>query len=59
LACLSERGGARLPVPAVVERYDITRLAASVGQLYERVASRPHRRHVSLYRPVESKGART
>ena len=56
LACLAERGGARLPVPAVVARYDVGRLAASVGQLYERIASRPHRRPTSSHRPVESKG---
>jgi glycosyltransferase involved in cell wall biosynthesis len=59
LACLSERGGARLPVPAVVDNFDSTRLAASVGQLYERIAGRPHRRRPSVYRPVPSKGART
>jgi glycosyltransferase involved in cell wall biosynthesis len=58
LACLSERGGARLPVPAVVGRYDIAELATSVGQLYERVASRSRRRHVSMYHSVESKGTR-
>jgi len=48
LACHDERGGARLPVPAVVGRFDITRLAASVGQLYDRLARQP----------VTSEGAR-
>jgi glycosyltransferase involved in cell wall biosynthesis len=38
LACHSERGGARLPVPAVVGVFDITRLAGSVGHLYDRMA---------------------
>ena len=41
LACHSERGGARLPVPAVVGRFDITTLAASVGRLYDEMARRP------------------
>jgi glycosyltransferase involved in cell wall biosynthesis len=58
LAARSERGGARLPVPGVVGHYDITRLAASVGQLYERVASRPRRRAAFPHPLVESKGTR-
>jgi glycosyltransferase involved in cell wall biosynthesis len=58
LAARSERGGARLPVPGVVSHYDITRLAASVGQLYERVASRPRRRPAFPHPLVESKGTR-
>jgi glycosyltransferase involved in cell wall biosynthesis len=58
LACLSERGGARLPPPAVVSRYDIAELATSVGQLYERIATRPRRRHVPTYLNVESEGTR-
>ena len=41
LACHSERGGARLPVPAVVGRFDITQLAASVGRLYDQLALQP------------------
>jgi glycosyltransferase involved in cell wall biosynthesis len=58
LAARSERGGARLPVPGVVGHYDITRLAASVGQLYERVANRPRRRAAFPHPLVESKGTR-
>jgi glycosyltransferase involved in cell wall biosynthesis len=58
LACHEERGGARLPVPAVVTRYDVTRMAASVGQLYERIAGRPRRTPASPSQPVESKGTR-
>jgi glycosyltransferase involved in cell wall biosynthesis len=58
LACLAERGGARLPVPAVVGHYDVTRLATSVARLYERIASRPHGRHLIPHRSVESKGTR-
>jgi glycosyltransferase involved in cell wall biosynthesis len=58
LASLSERGGARLPVPAVVDRFDVGRLAASTGQLYQRIAERPQPRSVSHYRPLESKGVR-
>jgi hypothetical protein len=42
----------------VVYRYDINRLAASVGQLYERIAGRPRRQHVSAHLSVESKGTR-
>jgi glycosyltransferase involved in cell wall biosynthesis len=57
LAARSERGGVRLPVPAVVGHYDITRLAASVGQLYERIPGRARRGHASP-QPVESKGPR-
>jgi glycosyltransferase involved in cell wall biosynthesis len=57
LAAHSERGGVRLPVPAVVGHYDITRLAASVGQLYERIPDRPRRGHAPS-KPVESKGTR-
>jgi hypothetical protein len=41
LACHEERGGARLPVPAVVGRFDITTLAASVGRLYDQMARQP------------------
>ena len=41
LACHEERGGARLPVPAVIDRFDITRLAASVGRLYDEMARQP------------------
>jgi glycosyltransferase involved in cell wall biosynthesis len=40
LAGVSERGAARLPVPAVVGRYDITRLAGSVAGLYARIAEK-------------------
>jgi glycosyltransferase involved in cell wall biosynthesis len=58
VASLSERGGARLPVPAVVEQFDTARLAASVGDLYERIAGSSDRRSVPTdYRPVQSKGA--
>jgi len=57
LASLSERAGARLPVPAVVGHYDIARLATSVGQLYHQVAGTPRRRPAAT-RPVESKGTR-
>jgi glycosyltransferase involved in cell wall biosynthesis len=41
LACLELRGRSRLPVPAVVAHYDTARLAESVSQLYERIATRP------------------
>jgi glycosyltransferase involved in cell wall biosynthesis len=41
LACHEERGGARLPVPALIGRFDITQLAASVGRLYDQMALRP------------------
>jgi glycosyltransferase involved in cell wall biosynthesis len=58
LACLSERGGERLPVPEVVAHYDTARLAASVTQLYERVAHRPIRRPTAQHVSVESKGTR-
>jgi glycosyltransferase involved in cell wall biosynthesis len=58
LASLAERGGARLEVPPVVTQYDITRLAGSVGKLYERLAHRPQRRHVPSLQTVESKGTR-
>jgi glycosyltransferase involved in cell wall biosynthesis len=58
LAARSERGDARLPVPGVVNHYDITRLAGAVGHLYERVASRPHRRPAFPLPLVESKGTR-
>ena len=44
LACHEERGGARLPVPAVVDRFDITQLAASVGRLYDQMARQPAER---------------
>ena len=57
LASLSERDGARLPVPPVVAHYDIARLAGSVGQLYRHVAGTARRHHPAL-RPVESKGTR-
>jgi glycosyltransferase involved in cell wall biosynthesis len=53
LACLTERRGARLPVPAVVDRYDIAGLAASVTRLYERVEGAP-----TPPLSVESKGTR-
>jgi glycosyltransferase involved in cell wall biosynthesis len=56
IAGLTERRGARLPVPAVVAHYDIARLAASVTQLYERVASRPARHRPSHRFGVHSKG---
>jgi glycosyltransferase involved in cell wall biosynthesis len=56
IAGLTERRGARLPVPAVVAHYDIARLAASVTQLYERVASRPARHRPSHRIGVHSKG---
>jgi glycosyltransferase involved in cell wall biosynthesis len=59
LASLSERDGARLPVPAVVAHYDTARLATAVTRLYERVAARPVRRHQSAQHvSVESKGTR-
>ncbi|MEV8507039.1 glycosyltransferase [Actinoplanes sp. NPDC051475] len=48
LAGLAERGGARRPVPAIVGRYDIARLAESVGCLYDRIVPAPER--------AESKG---
>jgi glycosyltransferase involved in cell wall biosynthesis len=51
----ADRGAARLPVPAAVAHYDITRLADAVGQLYERVARRP--RPVPTYRLIESEGS--
>jgi glycosyltransferase involved in cell wall biosynthesis len=37
LASLGLRDGSRLPVPAVVSRFDTARLAASTSDLYERV----------------------
>jgi glycosyltransferase involved in cell wall biosynthesis len=58
LASLAERGGARLPVPAAVDDHDVTRLAASVGRLYERIAGPPHPRPAYFHQPVESKGTR-
>jgi glycosyltransferase involved in cell wall biosynthesis len=58
LAGLAGRDGARLPVPPVVAQYDISRLADSVGRLYQQIASLPRRRHSVSYRPVESKGTR-
>jgi glycosyltransferase involved in cell wall biosynthesis len=58
LASLSERDTARLPVPAVVASHDIGRLAGAVGQLYERIAHRPRRRHVLPPHPIQSKGTR-
>jgi glycosyltransferase involved in cell wall biosynthesis len=51
LASLSERDGARLPVPPVVAQFDINRLAEAVGRLYQRVAGRP-----AHNQPVASKG---
>jgi glycosyltransferase involved in cell wall biosynthesis len=44
--CLAERRGARLPARPVGARYDADHLAASVEQLYERIAGRPGRRRV-------------
>ena len=38
LTAVRERGEARLPLPAVVNRYDIARLAGAVEDLYERIA---------------------
>ncbi|KUL23479.1 glycosyltransferase [Actinoplanes awajinensis] len=40
LAAGLDRGGARLPVPAVVGHYDIARAARSVADLYQRIAPR-------------------
>ncbi|WP_067498849.1 glycosyltransferase [Actinoplanes sp. TFC3] len=40
LAGVSERTTARLPVPAVVDHYDITRLAGSVADLYARITEK-------------------
>jgi glycosyltransferase involved in cell wall biosynthesis len=57
LTRFDQRGGARLPVPPAVTRYDIARLAESVGQLYERVTQADHRRPVSTDRPGESEGS--
>jgi glycosyltransferase involved in cell wall biosynthesis len=43
LLCLAERRGERLPARSAGSRYDAGRLAASVGQLYDRVAARKRR----------------
>ena len=43
IAACTERGSARLPVPAVATHYDAARLAGSVAELYQRVAHRPGR----------------
>jgi glycosyltransferase involved in cell wall biosynthesis len=40
VAGVRERDQARLPVPAVVEHFDVTRLAGAVGQLYDQLADR-------------------
>jgi glycosyltransferase involved in cell wall biosynthesis len=58
LTRLDERGGARLPVPPVVARYDIARGAAAVGRLYERLARGDRRTRSTRYQPVESEGSR-
>jgi glycosyltransferase involved in cell wall biosynthesis len=55
LAGVRRRQQARVPVPAAVAHYDITRLAEDVGQLYERIARR--RQLVPTYRLVESEGS--
>jgi glycosyltransferase involved in cell wall biosynthesis len=47
--------GTRQPVPPAVDHYDITRLAAVVGQVYDHVAR--GRRTVSRYRLIESEGS--
>jgi glycosyltransferase involved in cell wall biosynthesis len=57
LAVLELRSRQRLPVPDVVAHFDIGRLAASVSELYERVAGQPARHHIRN-RPVESEGTR-
>jgi len=49
LACLTERGGGRLPVPPLVARFGTATLADSIGRLYERLSTRQ--------RPLQMNGA--
>ncbi|MEU7907688.1 glycosyltransferase [Actinoplanes sp. NPDC049118] len=64
LLCFEERRGARLPARSAGERYDAAELAASVGQLYERMAGgrsplrRGTREQSSIARPNEGKRRR-
>ena len=51
LLCVAERHGKRLPPRSAGDRYDADRLAASVGQLYERVAGRTGRLLQAPLRP--------
>jgi glycosyltransferase involved in cell wall biosynthesis len=55
LAAWELRGRSRLRVPAVVTHYDAAWLAASVSELYERVAARPRS---PLMPATDSKGRR-
>jgi len=55
LLCLDERRGARLPLRSAGSRYDAARMAASVGQLYERISARRRR---AFGVPIEHSTAR-